>query len=154
MPLPVRSDPGGPADLDYWEQVVQPLLGSDVEIVGELPDAEKEALLRNAAALVFPIRWPEPFGLVMIEALACGTPVVALRNGSVPEVIDDGLTGWIVSALPCASPPKRGPPPSGGRLPSGVSPPGPLPSSPLAPHPAPCHAPTATPKARSTLHVR
>jgi glycosyltransferase involved in cell wall biosynthesis len=66
-----------------------------VEIVGEVGGATKDAFLRNAAALLFPIRWPEPFGLVMVEALACGTPVIALNDGSVPEVIDDGVTGFI-----------------------------------------------------------
>jgi glycosyltransferase involved in cell wall biosynthesis len=95
MPLPFRSDPNVRVDWEYWEHVVQPLLGSDVEIVGEVGGAEKDAFLRNAAALLFPIRWPEPFGLVMVEALACGTPVLALRGGSVPEVVRDGVTGFI-----------------------------------------------------------
>jgi glycosyltransferase involved in cell wall biosynthesis len=95
MPLPFLSDPEVRAGWEYWEHVVQPLLGSDVEIVGEVGGAEKDTFLRNAAALVFPIRWPEPFGLVMVEALACGTPVLALRGGSVPEVVRDSLTGFI-----------------------------------------------------------
>ena len=95
MPLPVRSDLNSPVDWDYWEHVVQPLLGSDVELIGEVAGAQKDTLLRNAAALLFPIRWPEPFGLVMVEALACGTPVVALRGGSVPEVVRDRVTGFI-----------------------------------------------------------
>jgi glycosyltransferase involved in cell wall biosynthesis len=95
MPLPFRSDPSVRADWEYWEHVVLPLLDSDVEIVGEVGGATKDAFLRNAAALLFPIRWPEPFGLVMVEALACGTPVIALNDGSVPEVIDDGVTGFI-----------------------------------------------------------
>ena len=95
MPLSARDDPGSPLDWEYWEQVVQPLLGSDVEIVGELGGREKDAFLGNAAALLFPIRWPEPFGLVMVEALACGTPVLALRDGSVPEVMHDGVTGFV-----------------------------------------------------------
>src|SRR5207253_6176030 len=82
-------------DWEYWEQVIRPLLGSDVEFVGEVSGSEKDVFLRNAAALLFPIRWPEPFGLVMIEALACGTPVLALRRGSVPEVIRDGVTGFV-----------------------------------------------------------
>ncbi len=67
----------------------------NVEFIGEVGGREKDAFLNNAAALLFPIRWPEPFGLVMAEALACGTPVVALREGSVPEVIDHGRTGFI-----------------------------------------------------------
>jgi glycosyltransferase involved in cell wall biosynthesis len=95
MPLPFRSAVGVRGDWEYWEHVVQPLLGSDIEIVGELGGAEKDAFLRNAAAVLFPIRWPEPFGLVMVEALACGTPVLALRDGSVPEVVRDGITGFI-----------------------------------------------------------
>ncbi len=95
MPLPFRSDPGVRADWDYWEHVVQPLLDSDVEMVGEVAGAEKDALLHNAAALLVPVRWPEPFGLVMVEALACGTPVLALRGGSVPEVVRDSVTGFV-----------------------------------------------------------
>jgi glycosyltransferase involved in cell wall biosynthesis len=97
MPLPFTSHPDARTDWEYWESVVKPLVGSgsDVEILGELGDHEKNALLRNAQALLFPIRWPEPFGLVMVEALACGTPVLALRAGSVPEVVRDGVTGFI-----------------------------------------------------------
>jgi glycosyltransferase involved in cell wall biosynthesis len=94
MPLPFRDDPNARADWDYWEAVIQPLLGSDVDLVGEVSGLQKNAFLRKAAALLFPIRWPEPFGLVMPEALACGTPVLALRCGSVPEVIRDGVTGF------------------------------------------------------------
>lgn len=67
-----------------------------VSFVGEIGDGEKSAFLGGAAALLFPIDWPEPFGLVMIEAMACGTPVIAWDNGSVPEVVEDGLTGFIV----------------------------------------------------------
>jgi glycosyltransferase involved in cell wall biosynthesis len=95
MPLPVGSHPSAAVDWEYWENVVQPLLGSDVEIVGEVGGAEKDNFLHNAAALLFPIHWPEPFGLVMVEALACGTPVIALRDGSVPEVLRDGVTGFV-----------------------------------------------------------
>jgi glycosyltransferase involved in cell wall biosynthesis len=95
MPRPFLRDPEVRLEWEYWEHVVQPLLGSDVEIVGEMGGDEKDAFLRNAAALVFPIRWPEPFGLVMLEALACGTPVLALRWGSVPEVVRDSVTGFI-----------------------------------------------------------
>jgi glycosyltransferase involved in cell wall biosynthesis len=95
MPLPARSDPGGPDDWEYWQRVVQPLLGSDVEIMGELDADQKDEFLRNAAAVLFPVRWPEPFGLVMVEALACGTPVLALRDGSVREVVRDGVTGFV-----------------------------------------------------------
>ena len=68
-------------------------------IIGEIGDGEKTAFLGNARALLFPIDWPEPFGLVMIEAMACGTPVIAWRRGSVPEVIDNGVTGFIVDSI-------------------------------------------------------
>jgi glycosyltransferase involved in cell wall biosynthesis len=67
-----------------------------VEFVGEIGEAHKPEFLGNAAALLFPICWPEPFGLVMIEAMACGTPVVAFRCGSVPEVVEDGVTEYVV----------------------------------------------------------
>ena len=67
-----------------------------VELVGEINEAQKPAFLSGAQALLMPIDWPEPFGLVMIEAMACGTPVIAYNHGSVPEIIDDGLTGFIV----------------------------------------------------------
>jgi len=88
------------ADKRYFHETIAPMLaGADVEFVGEIGDAEKPAFLGNAAALLFPIDWPEPFGLVMIEAMACGTPVVAWREGSVPEVVDDGVTGAVVGTL-------------------------------------------------------
>jgi glycosyltransferase involved in cell wall biosynthesis len=85
------------ADRTYFEQTIRPLLDDPlIEFVGEIGDAEKAAFLGNAFAMLFPIDWPEPFGLVMIEAMACGTPVIAYRRGSVPEIIDQGVTGWIV----------------------------------------------------------
>jgi glycosyltransferase involved in cell wall biosynthesis len=85
------------ADARYYKDRLQPVIdGQQIQLVGELNDAAKGELLRGASALLFPIDWPEPFGLVMIEAMACGTPVVAFRRGSVPEVIDDGVTGFIV----------------------------------------------------------
>ena len=86
------------ADRAYFEDVIAPMMRDEplIEFVGEIGDSEKSAFLGGADALLFPIDWPEPFGLVMIEAMACGTPVVAYRCGSVPEVIDDGLTGFIV----------------------------------------------------------
>ncbi len=88
----------GAEDRAYYDQVVAPLLASGrVEFIGEITDAEKPAFLSGARALLFPIAWPEPFGLVMIEAMACGCPVIAYPRGSVPEVIEDGLTGFIVS---------------------------------------------------------
>jgi glycosyltransferase involved in cell wall biosynthesis len=96
MPLPHKDDPAARRDWAYYQNEVQPLLqGSDVELIGQVAGPHKDRFLRNAAALLFPIRWPEPFGLVMPEALACGTPVLALRAGSVPEVIEDGVTGFV-----------------------------------------------------------
>jgi glycosyltransferase involved in cell wall biosynthesis len=86
------------ADRAYWDMVIAPLIArhDNVEFIGEIGDAEKASFLGNARALLFPIDWPEPFGLVMIEAMACGTPVIAWNCGSVSEVIDDGITGFIV----------------------------------------------------------
>jgi glycosyltransferase involved in cell wall biosynthesis len=89
-----------PADRNYFESVIRPLLGRPgVEFVGEIGENEKQDFLSGAAALLFPIDWPEPFGLVMIEAMACGTPVIAFRRGSVPEVITPGVTGFIVDGV-------------------------------------------------------
>jgi glycosyltransferase involved in cell wall biosynthesis len=84
-------------DQEYFKTTIEPLLRlADVEFIGEIREDQKQEFLGNAAALVFPIAWREPFGLVMIEAMACGTPVIAFENGSVPEVLEDGLTGFIV----------------------------------------------------------
>jgi glycosyltransferase involved in cell wall biosynthesis len=84
-------------DVEYFREVIKPLLdGPGVEYIGEITDREKSAFLGDALALLSPIDWPEPFGLVFIEAMACGTPVLAFRKGSVPEVVDDGITGRIV----------------------------------------------------------
>lgn len=92
-----------PTDRKYFETTIEPLLDDPlIEMVGEIGDADKGEFLGNAKALLFPIDWPEPFGLVMIESLACGTPVVAFRNGSVPEVLVDGETGFIVDDLESA----------------------------------------------------
>jgi glycosyltransferase involved in cell wall biosynthesis len=88
------------ANRGYYKNRIEPLLrnsGSFVEFVGEIGEVAKQEFLGNAYALLFPIDWPEPFGLVMIEALACGTPVIAYHNGSVPEIIDDGVTGFVVA---------------------------------------------------------
>jgi glycosyltransferase involved in cell wall biosynthesis len=87
------------ADVSYFRNEIAPLLDDPlIEFVGEIGDAEKSAFLGNASALLFPIDWPEPFGLVMIEAMACGTPIVAWRCGSVPEIVDQGKTGFIVES--------------------------------------------------------
>jgi glycosyltransferase involved in cell wall biosynthesis len=88
-------------DQAYWDEVIAPLVAAhpNVSFIGEIGDDEKADFLGNARALLFPIDWPEPFGLVMIEAMACGTPVVAFRSGSVPEIIDDGVSGYIVDTV-------------------------------------------------------
>lgn len=89
-----------PADEIYFHCEVRPLLDDPlVDFIGEIGERDKSDFLGRATALLFPIDWPEPFGLVMIEALACGTPVVAFRNGSVPEILEDGVTGFIVDNL-------------------------------------------------------
>ncbi|OSI20451.1 glycosyltransferase family 4 protein [Bradyrhizobium canariense] len=81
----------------YFKNKLEPNIdGHSVQLVGEVDDAKKQPFLANAAGLLFPIDWPEPFGLVMIEAMACGTPVIAYRSGSVPEVVEDGINGFIV----------------------------------------------------------
>jgi glycosyltransferase involved in cell wall biosynthesis len=89
------------ADQRYWDQAIVPLIAGNpnVEFVGEINEARKASFLGNARALLFPIDWPEPFGLVMIEAMACGTPVIAFSHGSVPEVVDDGISGYIVDDI-------------------------------------------------------
>jgi glycosyltransferase involved in cell wall biosynthesis len=87
-------------DREYFDNVIAPLLRSDlIEYIGEVGDIEKGELLGGASALLFPIAWPEPFGLVMIEAMACGTPTIAYRCGSVPEVMQHGRTGFIVDTF-------------------------------------------------------
>ena len=89
-----------PADRDYFESTLAPLMRQPhVEMVGEVGQAEKVPFLAGASALIFPVDWPEPFGLVMIEALACGTPVIAFRRGSIPEVIEEGVTGFVVDTV-------------------------------------------------------
>ena len=92
-----------PADSVYFEREIRTLLDDPlVEFIGEIGEQDKAAFLGGAKALLFPIDWPEPFGLVMIEALACGTPVVAFRGGSVDEVLDDGMTGFVVESIDAA----------------------------------------------------
>jgi glycosyltransferase involved in cell wall biosynthesis len=91
-----------PEERDYFKETLEPLLQESrrwVEFLGEVGGPAKDEFLGNAHALLFPIDWPEPFGLVMIEALACGTPVIGWRNGSVPEVLDDGVTGFVVDSV-------------------------------------------------------
>jgi glycosyltransferase involved in cell wall biosynthesis len=95
VPLRMAAKLREPAERDYFEAEVEPLLCSDVEYVGELGPAEKLDLVGSSLALLNPIQWPEPFGLVMIEALATGTPVVATPAGSAPEIVDDGVTGHL-----------------------------------------------------------
>jgi glycosyltransferase involved in cell wall biosynthesis len=88
------------ADEAYWRSRIKPLLHDPLmEFIGEVDEAGKPAFLGNAAALLFPIDWPEPFGLAMIEAMSCGTPVVAWPHGSVPEIVDHGVTGFIVNSI-------------------------------------------------------
>lgn len=94
-PNPLKSEAGAHLTMS----VVKPLLDDPlVEFVGEIGDADKSEFLGNAIALLFPICWPEPFGLVMIESMACGTPVIAWNSGSVPEIVDPGVTGFIVES--------------------------------------------------------
>ena len=91
-----------PAEHHEWEARVKPILPPDFEVLGEITHDEKVDLLRRAKAVLFPIDWPEPFGLVMVEAMACGTPVIGTPRGSVPELVEDGRTGWIVDVDPYA----------------------------------------------------
>ena len=96
MPLKVAAKVDR-ADQDYYDEKISPMMKSGhVEFIGEIGDKDKSEFLSGATVLLVPIDWPEPFGLVMIEAMACGTPVIAFNRGSVPEVIDDGVTGFVV----------------------------------------------------------
>jgi glycosyltransferase involved in cell wall biosynthesis len=102
MPLKIAAKVDK-VDRAYFEEVIQPLLKAPhTEFIGEVSDAEKGRFLGDAAALLFPVDWPEPFGLAMIEAMANGTPVIATRRGAVPEVVDDGITGFVVDDVESA----------------------------------------------------
>jgi len=95
-PLRHGGDANVHADRRHYQHEVKPLLDRrNARLIGEVDGPQKDEFLRSSAALLFPIRWPEPFGLVMVEALACGTPVIAFRQGSVPEIIEHGVTGFI-----------------------------------------------------------
>src|SRR5579884_3503918 len=83
-------------DREYFDEQIKPMIEPPIEYIGEIGDADKSEFLSGAFALLVPIDWPEPFGLVMIEAMACGTPVIAYNRGSVPEIVDEGLTGFVV----------------------------------------------------------
>jgi glycosyltransferase involved in cell wall biosynthesis len=100
MPLKIAAKVDR-VDQAYWEDIIHPMVKahSNVEYIGEISELEKPAFLGDAAALLFPIDWPEPFGLVMIEAMACGTPVIAFRRGSVPEIVEEGTSGCIVDTV-------------------------------------------------------
>ena len=99
MPLKIAAKID-PVDKDYFDLAIAPLLRNPlVEFVGEIGEQEKDEFLGNAYGLLFPIDWPEPFGLVMIEAMACGTPVIAYRGGAVPEIMEHGRTGFVVEAM-------------------------------------------------------
>jgi glycosyltransferase involved in cell wall biosynthesis len=99
MPLKIAAKVDR-VDQDYFDEQIQPMIkAGNVEFIGEIADKDKSEFLSGAMVLLVPIDWPEPFGLVMIEAMACGTPVIAFNRGSVPEVIDEGVTGFIVEDI-------------------------------------------------------
>ena len=102
IPLHIAAKMREPDELRYYREVVKPVLGADEEFIGELGDAEKYALMGDALAFLNPIQWAEPFGLVMIEAMATGTPVLGTPIGSAPEIVDHGTTGFLapVNELP------------------------------------------------------
>ena len=97
IPLRIAAKMSEPAERDYFHERVEPMLGGDIEYMGEIGNAAKLELLADAVCLLNPIGWPEPFGMVMVEALACGTPVVATPFGAVPELVEEGVTGFVRS---------------------------------------------------------
>jgi glycosyltransferase involved in cell wall biosynthesis len=100
LPLKVAAKVD-PVDQDYFDRQVRPVLDASphVTFIGEIDDTRKQQFLGEAKALLFPIAWPEPFGLVVIESMACGTPVIAFNSGSVPEILEDGVTGFVVHTV-------------------------------------------------------
>jgi glycosyltransferase involved in cell wall biosynthesis len=98
VPIVLAGKCSEPAEQEFFDAEIAPRLGDDVRYVGEVGGSDKRELCARARALLFPIQWEEPFGIVMLEALACGTPVVATRRGSVPEVVEDGVNGVLVDA--------------------------------------------------------
>jgi glycosyltransferase involved in cell wall biosynthesis len=100
MPLKIAAKVDR-ADQDYWEDKIKPMVQAhaNVEFIGEISEAEKGKFLGGAVATLFPVDWPEPFGLVVIESMACGTPVIAFRRGSVPEIVEHGISGFIVDGV-------------------------------------------------------
>jgi glycosyltransferase involved in cell wall biosynthesis len=103
MPLKIAAKVDR-VDEAYWEEMIRPMVQAhpNVEFIGEIGEIDKAAFLGGASALLFPVDWPEPFGLVMIEAMACGTPVIAFRRGAVPEILDHGTSGFIVDTIAAA----------------------------------------------------
>jgi glycosyltransferase involved in cell wall biosynthesis len=98
LPLKLAGKCREPLEQQYFDELVRPHLSDRIEYVGEVTHGEKVELLQHARATLFPIEWDEPFGLVMIESMACGAPLIATRYGAVPEVIEDGVTGVIVDS--------------------------------------------------------
>ncbi|TML71541.1 MAG: glycosyltransferase family 4 protein, partial [Actinobacteria bacterium] len=96
LPLKIAGKKQDPKELTYFKELIEPHLVDGIEYLGEVSHGEKVELLQHARATLFPIEWEEPFGLVMIESMACGTPVIATRWGAVPEVIEHGRSGIIV----------------------------------------------------------